>query len=98
MFLHGDRVVRAALDRRIVGHDEALPTRHPTDARDHPRTGALVVVHAVGGERRQLEERASGVEQSVDPVTRQQLAPADVTLPRTLRTTEGSGGELLAQL
>ena len=45
-----------------------------------PGAGRLVVVHAVGGQRRQLEERAAGVEQRVDPVARQQLAAVDVPL------------------
>ena len=98
VFLDGDRVVGAALDRRIVGHDHAFAARYPADACDHPRAGALVVVHAVGGQRRQFQERAARVEQAVDPVARQQLAPADVTLPGAFRTAECGGGQLLAQL
>ena len=98
VFLDGDRVVRAALDRRVVGHDHAFATRHPADACDQPGARTLVVVHAVCGQGRQLEERAARVEQTVDPVAREQLPPADVTLPGAGGSPEGGGGQLGAQL
>ena len=63
-----------------------------------PGAGAFVVVHAVGGQRRQLEERAARVEQAVDAVARQQLAAGDVTFPGALRAAERGRGELGAQL
>ena len=76
MLLDRHRVVGAALDRRVVGDDHALAPGHPADAGDDSRAGALVVVHAVGGQRGHLEQRAAGIEQAVDPVARQQLAAA----------------------
>ena len=74
MLLDRDRVVRTAFHGRVVGHDHAFAAGDPADAGDHARAGALVVVHAVGGERRHFEQRAAGVEQPVDAVPRQQLA------------------------
>ena len=51
-----------------------------------PAAGAVAaaVVHAVGGERRQLEEGRAGIEQRVDALARQQLAAREVLLPRFL--------------
>ena len=98
VLLDRDRVVGAALHRRVVGDDHALAARDPADAGDHARAGALVVVHAVGGQRGQLQERAARVEQPVDAVARQQLAAADVALAGALRAAERGGGQLGAQL
>ena len=98
VLLDRHRVVRAALDRRVVGDDHALAAGDPADAGDDARAGALVVVHAVGGQRRELEERAAGVEQPVDAVARQQLAAADVPLAGPLGSAERGGGQLRAQL
>ena len=80
MLLDRDRVVGATFHGRVVGHDHAFAPGHPADAGDHARAGALVVVHAVGGKRRHLEQRAAGIQQPVHPVPRQQLAAADVAL------------------
>ena len=98
VLLDGDRVVRAALHRRVVGDDHAFAARDAADACDHSRAGAFVVVHAVGGQRCQFEERAAGVEQPVDAVARQQLAAADMALAGALGTAERRGGQLGAQL
>ena len=98
MLLDGDRVVRAALHRRVVGHDHAFATGDSADACDHSGAGTLVVVHAVGGQRRQFQKGAAGVEQSVDAVARQQLAAAHVPLAGALRSAERRGGQLRAQL
>ncbi len=71
VLLDGDRVVGAALDRGVVGDDHAFAPGDPADAGDHARAGALVVVHAVGGQRRQFQKRAARVEQPVHAVARQ---------------------------
>ena len=52
--------------------------RHPADAGDDPRARRVAVVHAVRGQRRELEERRALVEQPVDALARQQLAARDV--------------------
>jgi len=94
----GNRVVRAAFDRRIVGHDHAFAARDPADASDDAGPGAFVVVHPVGRERRDFEQRATGVKQSVDAIPGQQLAPVDMASPGAFRTTQGGRGQLVAQL
>ncbi len=98
VLLDGDRVVGAALDRGVVGHDHALAAGDPPDPGDHARTGALVVVHAVGGQCRQFQERAARIEQSVDAVARQELSTADVALACAFGPAERRHGELAAQL
>ena len=52
-----ERVVGAALHRRIVGDDQHFARRDPSDAGDEAGAGRVVVVHAGGRQRRQLEER-----------------------------------------
>ena len=98
VLLDRHRVVGAALDGRVVGDDHAFAAGDPADAGDHPRAGAFVVVHAVGGQRRQLEERAARVEQPVDPVAGQQLAAADVAFAGALGPAQRRSGQLGAQL
>ncbi len=74
VLLHGHRVVGAALDRGVVGDDDAGRALDPADAGDHPGSRRLVVVHAVRGERAQLEERRPGIEKAIDAVADRQLA------------------------
>ena len=85
VLLHRDRVVGAALDRRVVGDDHGLPAADPADAGDDAGAGHGVAVHPGRGERAQLEERAARVEQPVHPVAHQQLAAPGVLLARRLR-------------
>ena len=66
VLLDGHRVVGAALDRRVVGDDDAGRALHAADAGDDPGARGVVVVQAVGGQRAQLEERRARVEESVD--------------------------------
>ena len=80
VLLHGEWVVRATFDGRVVGDDEHLAARDAADAGDEAGARRLAVVHAPGGERRQLEERRAGVEKAVDPLPHRQLALAPVTL------------------
>ena len=98
MLLDRHRVVGAAFDRRVVGDDHALPPGDPADAGDDPGGRAVVVVHAVGGQRGDLQQRAAGIEQPVHPVARQQLAARDVALTRAFRPAERRRGQLAAQL
>jgi hypothetical protein len=74
----------AALHRRVVGDDHALAPRHPADAGDDARGRHLAPVHAVCGERRQLEDRRARIDQRVDAVARQELAARDVPRARLL--------------
>ena len=98
MLLDRNRVVRPAFDGGVVGHDHALAPGYPSNAGDHACAGTLVVVHAVGGERRHFEQWAAGVQQPVYALPRQQLAAADMALAGLGGPTERGGGHLLPQL
>ena len=82
MLLHRDRIIGAALDRRVIGDDHAFRARNRADAGDDSRRGDIVVIHAKGGERREFEKRRAGVEQSAHPFMHRQLAPLDMTRHR----------------
>ena len=78
------RVVGAALDRRVVGDDDAGRALDPADARDDPGAGCVVVVQAGRGEGRQLEEGRARVEQPLDPLADGELAALAMALDRTV--------------
>ncbi len=98
MLLHGERQVASALDRRVIADDHHVSSVHEADAGDHARPRHLSPVHPVRGERRHLEKRAAFIEQSRDPLPRQQLAASDVSGARGLGAAERGGGAALAQL
>jgi hypothetical protein len=97
VLLHGDRVVRTALHRGVVGDDHAQSAGHRTDTRDDACRRCLAAVHPVRGERRQLEKRRAWVEQRIDPVTREQLPARHVTIARGWRSTSTSDRHLVAK-
>ena len=78
VLLHGERIVGAALDRRVVADDDALATGDAPDAGDDARRRDVVAVHAVRRELRELEERRSRIDQRADALARQELAARDV--------------------
>ena len=85
VLLDGQRVVRAALDGGVVGHDDAGHALDLADAGHDPgarRVPAVVAVDAVGGQRAQLEEGRARVDQPVDPLANRQLAARPVLLDR----------------
>ena len=102
VLLDRHRVVGAALDGRVVGHDHALATVDATDATDDPGAGHRRLprraVHPVRRQRAQLQERAARVEQPVDPVAREELPAVGVLLPRGLAAALPHRREALAQL
>ena len=72
------RVAGAALDRGVVGGDDALDALDHADAGDDARPDGEV--GAPAGERAELEEGAAGVDEQLDALARQQLPAAVVAL------------------
>ena len=62
VLFHGQRVVRPALDGRVVCDDHAQLPGDATDPGDDPGSRRFVVVHAEGGEWRELEEGRAGIQ------------------------------------
>ena len=99
VLLDRDRVVGAALDRRVVGDDHALAAADPADAGDDAgRRDARRAYMLVRRQRAELEERAARVEQPVDPVADQQLAAGGVLLAGLVAAAAADDGEPLAKL
>ena len=98
MLLDRDRIVGAALDRRVVGDDQHLAPRDAADAGDDAGRRRVVVVHVPRGERRELEKRRPWIEQPIDALAHRQLAllamPLDVLCAAALFRRRGA----LAQL
>ena len=82
MLLHRHRIVGAALDGGVVADDHAFAALDAADAGDQAGAVDGVVVHAVGGERRQFEERRAGIDQPHHALARQQLAARQMALAR----------------
>ena len=82
VLLHRHRIVGAALDRGVVADDDAFASRDAADAGDDAGRGDVVVVHPVGRELRQLEERRARVEQRAHALARQELAAPGVARAR----------------
>jgi len=74
VLLDGDRIVRAALDRRVVSDDHALEPVHAADAGDDAAGRDPVVVEFMARKLADLEERRTRVDQPVDAVAHQHLA------------------------
>ena len=92
VLLDGEREVGAALDCRVVGHDDALGPRDRADPRDQPRRRDVLVVDLVGGKLGEFEKRRAGIDQAVDALPREHLARGrDMALPRPLSAPLGDG-------
>jgi hypothetical protein len=89
MLFHGQRVIGAALHRRIVGDDHAFDAFDAADAGDHRGRRDIAAIHAIGGELADFQKGRAGVEQAIDPLARQQLAACQMLLARRFRAAEG---------
>ena len=98
MLLHRHRIIGAALDGGIVADDHAFAAGDPADAGDDAGAVDGVVVHAVGGERRQFEKRRARIDQRHHPLARQQLAARQMALAGVRRAAFGRLGALRLEL
>ncbi|MNT43038.1 hypothetical protein D3C72_1794890 [compost metagenome] len=93
VLLDRHRVVGAALDRGVVGHDHAFHARHPADAGHHAGAGDRIAVHAVRGQRGDFQEGTARIEQGIDAVAHQQLAARGVLGARRFAAAKCGAGE-----
>jgi len=98
VLLDRHRVVGAALDGGVIRNDHALAPGHAAHAGDDPGARRVAVVHAVRGERRELQERRALVEQAVDALARQQLPARRVSRARLLAAAQPHPLELRTQI
>ena len=98
MLLDRHRVVRAALDGRVVADDDAFGARHAADAGDDARARRVAVVHAVRRHRRQFQERRARIDQVLDAVARQQLAARHVLGARGFAAAQRGLRQFLIQV
>ena len=89
MLLDRDRIIRAALDRRVVGDDHDLTAGNDADAGNKPGAVHVALVHAEGGKRADFQERRTRIDQAGDAFAGQKLAAGDVTFARLARTALG---------
>ncbi len=85
VLLHRERVVRAALHRRVVRDDRALATLDDADPSDDPGRRSVAVVELPGGEGVQLEEGRPRIDETVDPLARRELSPRAMSFDRPSR-------------
>ncbi len=101
VLLHGQGKIGAALHGGVVGHDHHLAPGDAAHARDQPGPGGLAAVETERGQCGHLEERRTGVQQPLHPLSRQELAAARMTLARALRSAQRhllrAGAQLLRQ-
>src|SRR6185436_17012519 len=90
----------ASLHRGVVGDDQALAPLHAPDAGDDPGRGRapLVLVHAVRGERGELEEGGAGIDKRVDALAHRHLPLLPVPLQVLLPAALPGVGEALVQV
>ena len=98
MFLHRQRIIGAALYRRIIGDDHTFAARNPADAGDDAGGGNRFVIDLVSCELREFEEWTAGVEKCFDPVARQQFAAGKMPFTGLVAAASGDFFDVLAQV
>ena len=98
MLLHRDGEVGAALHRRVVADNQAFPAFNPADAGDNSGGRRLVAIHAMGGQRADLQKGTARVQQALDPVPRKQLAPVHMALAGAFRPAKRGFGRVRPQI
>src|SRR5664280_785295 len=98
MFFDRHRVIAAALDGGVVGHDHAFAPFDAADAGDDAGAVDVAVIHAEGGKRRQFQERRAGIDQVHHAFSWKKLSAPDMALARLLRAAQGGLGAARLQL
>src|SRR5262249_49374735 len=92
MLFNGHWKIRAALDGGIVADDNAFTSLNPAYSGDQARTVDCIIIHAIGGERRKLQEWRTWINQVHDAIARQQLATTHMALARALGSAQARFG------
>ena len=92
MFFHRHRKISAALDGRVVAHHHAFAALDAADAGDQAGAVDGVVIHAVGGERRQFQKRRAGIDQVHHAFARKKFPARHVAFARFFRAALGCLG------
>jgi hypothetical protein len=79
VLLDRHRVVRAALNGRVVAHDHDFATFDSADTGYYAGAGAGAIVHVVCRQCPHFEKRRARIDQVVDAMARQHLAARGVT-------------------
>ena len=98
VLLDGNRVVGAALDGGVIGEKHDLFPLDHADAGHDTGGRFLPVVHVPCRQGTQLKEGSVGVDQPLDPLPGQQLAPAAVQLHRPLPAASPHTGQPIFQV
>ena len=87
VLFHGQRKIRAALDRRVVADNHAFAAFDTADAGNHARAMNGAVVHTVRRQRRKFQKRTARINKKFHTRTRQQFAARHVAFARARVTT-----------
>jgi hypothetical protein len=97
MLAHGLGEERSAFHRGVVRDDHAWHVLHEAYPGHDSGSGHVPAIEAIGGERRELEKRAAGIEEQVDPVADRDLAPLPMPLDENRTATLQSLGQACSQ-
>ena len=89
VLLHGEREVRAALDRGVVRDEDAAAALDHPDPRHDAGRRRLAVVDLPRGKRVQFQECRAGVDEQVDALPGGELAARAMALGRALAAARG---------
>ena len=98
MLLHRQRIIGAAFDRRIVGDNHAFHTLDAANTGNQPACRNILAVHLVGCKLTDFQKGRARIEQGVDTLARQQLAPRQMPLLRLLTAALADLSQQLLQL
>src|SRR5207245_6844801 len=98
MLFDGDGIVGSTLDRRVISDDHRLaPMNTPDTGDDTGGRRFVAIVHSITRQRRELQKRAFGIEQTPDAITNEQFAALRMTFARVLRATLANALDFASQ-
>ena len=98
VFLHRHREIGTTFHRGVIADDHAGASGYLTNARDHTCTGGLVIIHAIGRQRADLQKGRARINQLLNPLTRQQFSTFYMALARPFWPAASSVNRLFTQV